>query len=390
MKMDLLFLLPTLAVLICLTGAVVPLTVFGARDRRKYTRDTIITARFTVAALILATIITMIRPVPGVGALFQGLVITFICLIPLIIFHLVSTVRHLIFSKTKRSSRRKRRVNYRRASERETLDHDQTIDVSQLSGQDTASIETAVGELEADAEPVPVVSRPLDTTVSNMKQQAQDDLTRSKRKSKSRRTGVTATILEDQATQKLEQPDPDYEVFEEKQDPELKEQMDRVSTLVKSYDLGDEKSGSARRRSRAIHDNSATAISAKDQPTELESHNEKALQVSRTEALRKVIATLQDDKRKLQRLVIAQQAAFDSERQSHERTRHVARDAIKVMRDARSGQRMAEKIARRERAERRRLEKEYTKVTRALKNAMSTLATAEANSGKDSNSTSAA
>lgn len=89
--------------------------------------------------------------------------------------------------------------------------------------------------------------------------------------------------------------------------------------------------------------------------------------------LSEMVVRLRNDKMKLQKLVIAQKAVIDSEKQAHERTRVVVKDAISVMRHARHGQRIAEKIARRERSERQRLEKDYVKVRRALDNALSTL-----------------
>jgi hypothetical protein len=383
MKMDLLYLLPALAVMICLTGAVLPLKntryyLKGSR-RRRYSRSTIITARFTVIALLLATAITLIWPVKGVDALFQGLTITFICLVPLIVYQLVTILGRRFFGVGVRSSSRQK-------SRRSGLQHNNRADAKAETPADNlpenanakvASIGTPKSESGAEIKPIPVVSRsPID----------KEEKTRSARVSSVRVKGSSSQVsFFDRSTEKLpnSSKSPEPAKIQEKQDPEVREQMDRVSTLVKSYDLGDEKADQEKRVARTLNKKQLANASAdatttgEDDSTDLASHNAQALQVSRTEALRKVISTLQDDKRKLQRLVIAQQAAFDSERQSHERTRHVARDAIKVMRDARSGQRMAEKIARRERAERRRLEKEYTKVTRALKNAMSTLANAE-------------
>lgn len=390
MNMDLLYSLPALAVAICLTGAVLPSTrasrfaKYGSQ-RRRYSKLTVLTARFTVFALLLATVITLVWPVPGVDSLFQGLVITFICLVPLIAYLCVTFAGRLFFGKSSGSSRRRRRRHEGSHKEavaeaagnlpRYSVDADDTDTVlMHPAGSDTTNPATQIQagvHRRPDLEVRPSTSAAASPVASRSATIETPDAAAAQSE------GVASELREDahagadelaQAQESLDS--------SQNQDPEMKEQMDRVSTLVKSYDLGDERSDGAKRESRALKRNNLSET-ASTQSTDLASHNEQALQVSRTEALRKVIATLQEDKRKLQRLVIAQQAAFDSERQSHERTRHVARDAIKVMRDARSGQRMAEKIARRERAERRRLEKEYTKVTKALKNAMSTLASAE-------------
>ena len=87
--------------------------------------------------------------------------------------------------------------------------------------------------------------------------------------------------------------------------------------------------------------------------------------------LKQLVSALQSDKTKLQKLVIAQQAVISSERDSHAKTRTLAKDAVKIMRNARESQKAAEKLARRERAKRLRIQDEYMKTRSALKNALS-------------------
>ncbi|MFK7890327.1 MAG: hypothetical protein AB8B63_05890 [Granulosicoccus sp.] len=394
MKVDLLYLLPALAVLICLTGAVFPRKRGtygkGGHAVRQYSRDTVMTARFTAGALLLATLVTMLWPVQGVDRFVQGLFTTLLFLIPLIAYHLIVWFQRVFPSKGKpaKSPRtRKRSRSYKRAP-----------DILEDSGQANRNQSAIAGGADAQS-----VNSLTDTAsarhIAGVAATGQATRSEGKRSDSSSRSGARDRVNRSAETRnettlntrsnRMRNGDKGANSAQKQghAESDVKEQMDRVSTLVKSYDLGDGKQGDTNRDSIVTDQQPLINSAIDDQTTDLASHNEQALQVSRSEALRKVVATLQDDKRKLQRLVIAQQAAFDSERQSHERTRHVARDAIKVMRDARSGQRMAEKIARRERAERRRLEKEYTKVTKALKNAMSTLANAEgqeANAGKGS------
>lgn len=92
-----------------------------------------------------------------------------------------------------------------------------------------------------------------------------------------------------------------------------------------------------------------------------------------------LVSGLNSDKIKLQKLVIAQKAAIESQRQLHLRTRILAKDALTVMRVAREGQRVAEKIARRERSKRQRIAEDYVKVRNQLRNAMSTVNFEKAN-----------
>ena len=88
--------------------------------------------------------------------------------------------------------------------------------------------------------------------------------------------------------------------------------------------------------------------------------------------LTELVAGLHKDKIRLQKLVIAQKAVLDAEKQSHQKTRVLAKDAMTVMRKARDGQRVAEKLARRERSERKRLEADNVKMRKQLENALST------------------
>jgi len=84
-----------------------------------------------------------------------------------------------------------------------------------------------------------------------------------------------------------------------------------------------------------------------------------------------IITDLQKDKLKLQKLVIAQKAVIESEKRSHEKSRIMTKDAVAIMRRAREGQKIAEKIARRERTERRRLQADNEKIREQLENAIS-------------------
>ena len=155
-------------------------------------------------------------------------------------------------------------------------------------------------------------------------------------------------------------------------DTEIHEQMQRVSSLVQSFDLDgaeyaspdienpDDRNKKDRDQQVA---NSLALTSSTDSSTSLENLS--------TPQITELVLTLRKDRGRLQKLVVAQQAAISSERQAHEETRTLTRDAIKIMRDARVSQKQAIKIARRERAERHRIEQHYKKVAHALRNAMS-------------------
>ncbi len=155
---------------------------------------------------------------------------------------------------------------------------------------------------------------------------------------------------------------------------QLQVQVERVGDVVGTHDLGELHS------ERAYEANSiAEDRSRQDQLSEAgtslitaTSYADTAQlsELNRTE-ITQLVTTLQKDKIRLHRLVIAQQSSLDTERKAHDRSRIVARDAIKIMRDSREAQKQAEKMARRERHERLRIEQEYEKVSSALDNAMS-------------------
>jgi len=150
-------------------------------------------------------------------------------------------------------------------------------------------------------------------------------------------------------------------------------QMEQVERLVQSHDIGAQSVSFADMEvDEPQLDESpvATPITKHQSLANLDASKEE-LAAMTTGELNSLVTTLQKDKGRLQKLVIAQHAVIESERESHNRSRDVARDAIRIMRDAQSGQRMAEKVARRERTERQRVEREYERVANVLQNAMS-------------------
>ncbi len=160
---------------------------------------------------------------------------------------------------------------------------------------------------------------------------------------------------------------------------DLQLQIEAVGNVVQTHDLSDD--GSVR-KDRGRKSATLATRARPDQSSVVEtsliiatSHADTAelSALTHTEATQ-LVKTLQKDKTRLHRLVIAQQAAMDSERRAHDRSRLVARDAIKIMRDSREAQKTAEKLARREHSERKRLEREYRKVSTALDNAKSIIA----------------
>lgn len=158
---------------------------------------------------------------------------------------------------------------------------------------------------------------------------------------------------------------------------DIQDQLDQVGDVVQTHDLDEEdmhQQDDARiLRERQQRDQLADAGTSLITAT---SHADIAdLSELTHQEVTQLVSILKKDKLRLHRLVLAQKAAIDSERRAHDRSRTVARDAIKIMRHSRESQKQAEKLARRERTQRKRLELEYKKVSTALDNARSIIET---------------
>ena len=157
--------------------------------------------------------------------------------------------------------------------------------------------------------------------------------------------------------------------------PTIDEPIDRVSQFVQSHDLGDQEMINLDDDSNSNFDAPLRKSSSSLAPTfaHLSSVNKSSTELESMEPteLTGLVTSLQEDNGRLQKLVIAQHAVIESQREAQERSKGVTRDAVKVMQAAQNSQKMAEKIARRERSERKRVQDEYHKVTSAFENAMS-------------------
>lgn len=154
---------------------------------------------------------------------------------------------------------------------------------------------------------------------------------------------------------------------------QVQEQLNRVSELVQSHDLGNKQEYSSitgEKKLQRVRNTHNRSFSKGSELITVDVHTTDLSTLSAGE-MSQLVTHLRKDKARLQKLVIAQQSVLESEREAHDQSRVVARDAIKIMRDARNAQKFAEKMARRERSERKRIEQQYQQVTSALNNAMS-------------------
>lgn len=297
-------------------------------------RRRIIRGRIAVVALLLATVFTELFPIEGMNIVIQGLFFTALIMIPACIVHWVLYTRH-------------------------------------GDGRDE---ETSQNNRSSDYDNASIAEAPAPTGKKRVKRTNSQGLRRASGTASSKRSDT------DKDSPKV----PDLTVFANKANSsngphaetdtsrDVQEQMARVSKFVQSHDLDsrgfvapdDEDPGEAARQNRGskVVEDKAMIPSATS-PSDISKLS--------TGQISELVASLTKDKSRLQRLVIAQQASIESEREAHDQTRTLTRDAIKVMRSARTAQKHAEKLARRERAERQRVEAQYKKVAASLRNAMS-------------------
>ncbi|MGQ7845046.1 hypothetical protein ACUNV4_11260 [Granulosicoccus sp. 3-233] len=323
MTFSALYLLPALAFVILLQGSLV--TVRGNlqyRSRRfqRRIRSRVLFFRALVVSLLVATAITRFWPLPGLPSLVQGVLIATALMIPFAIYALYVRL-------TSGSSKQSHADDERHEHSAETKD----------------TTTEATGDLPGREKTL------------------QDN------------NAMAATSLHSQESESNESA--------LDQTLSVGEQLETLDELVDFHDIGNEEysSNSGSSPGEAFNPlEKAIAIAREgilEEPA-IRDYSRENLPARSSAELAEMVVRLRSDKMKLQKLVIAQKAVIDAEKQAHDRTKVVVKDAISVMRHARHGQRIAEKIARRERAERQRLEKDLDKVKRQLDNALSTLPTA--------------
>lgn len=387
-----LYILPILALIACKLLPVFPSKKRNrrARHHRRGLRSHATTvSRWLVCSLLIGTLLTLLFPLQNEKQIVQGLVITVICMIPVLLFILFSSAKNLFGRKSTASSdvapnmaSDMARDDFSRASNSETAGagvNQSTAFTMQPAAPANAQLPKAIAAKNAQSlfESSRDNLRRTKDPISSNEQDSSNDLDS---QNADKYDEISDMLDDDTMLTGLEDTIVDEGV--------MQGQLHRVSTAVDNYELGGQQDNASLHERRKAESTAAVANVASDEPAS-NSVDTKGLDTSSVEkssltpnaekvlVLNNKITVLQQDKKKLQRLVIAQQAAFDSERQSHERSRTVAKEAVKVMRDARESQRMATKIARVERSKRKNLEEKYKNVNKILVNVLSTLEASE-------------
>ena len=301
--------------------------------------------------LLVATLVTIVWPIAGLNSLVQGVLISAAALL------VAWMVLGLIGMQASRGGKH--------------LADDEVIEVDVDSFDDDTSVNTSSRPPPIDLS-VPVLKKPRQSSASSGRayaaakdvvEPAAEPAVEQPVEAEVEKPAQRASLLGGEpnpvAVRNVDQSESDSSPVE------VQEQLDRVSDMVQSHDLTDPEHSVEPPKPETLN-----LPAAATDLLQVDSASTDLATLS-TGQIKHLVSNLRRDKTRLQKLVIAQQSAIETERRSHEQSRTVARDAIVIMRDARNSQKLAEKLARRERSERQRVEQQYKKVSKALNNAMS-------------------
>ena len=332
------------------------------RSRRHRKR---ILGRVVVVVLLLATLATLIWPIAGLISLVQGAVMAVVVLVPLFILNGLYSL--WLGNKRKQGDVAVHVDRPEDTTVKSRLDASATQPAERPKAQQKTTVRAPTNSTTAARKSTESIAREPTDSISLHQRVAPK-----RSKNAKADAGMAPDSAQSVSLAGLSQPGGDVN---EDSPAEVQDQLDRVGDMVQSYDLDNSASANVaeedvRQKIRDTHDQQVSLrkglMSTESSSTELEKMS--------TSEVTQLVANLRQSKMRLQKLVIAQQAAIETERRAHDQSRVVARDAIKIMRDSRQAQKVAEKLARRERSERQRIELKYKEVAVALDNAKSIIA----------------
>ncbi|MFK8078771.1 MAG: hypothetical protein AB8B97_00680 [Granulosicoccus sp.] len=318
-------------------------------------RRRVIRGRIAVVSLLVGTILTELFPIDGVNVLVQGLAIAAAVMIPGCLIHWYLSMRYSE-SREEKSSRRSRR-----SDEALSMVANEASFVKKEPSEHTVSSATPANDSPKAPDLKLVDGTPSASAVAPAVAAVATSTVAMAAAAKTSVKSSVATAIK-----------PDNSNIARASRDEVREHLAKVADNVQSHDLDPPgfKAPDAPDAERKVRESRDKRVASNTSLMPTSGHPSDLSKLS-TEQIQGLIVSLSEDKNRLQRLVIAQQASIESEREAHDQTRVLTRDAIKVMRSARTAQKHAEKLARRERSERQRIEQQYTKVASSLRNAMS-------------------
>lgn len=353
MKFDPVLLLVVLAVVLIVfllifgTDKTIP-TLFRSRKRRK-----VLLGQLTVVVLLIVTMVTLAWPIKDMHSLIQGVLLCSVILVPAFVFNeLISLHYHSAYfeSTTITASGEAESwfthdegvVSYlkKRWEDRAANKNNSEGFFSKVSTNDPVDIGNDSNSIiypSVDAQFPDAHNANQSSKIPHRKQST----------ARSRLPPTIASVLSGILRSNRNS----------EKDADVEKQLERVSQVVQSHDLGVQDT-------IPLYADAPSKVSAMRQAPSTPEFNDLAstdgmtveLQSMARSEMAGLVTSLQTDNGRLQKLVIAQHAVIESQRESQNKSRELAHDAIKLMHDAQSNQRMAEKLARREKTERQRIQ----------------------------------
>jgi hypothetical protein len=369
MKFDPVFLLVVLAVFLMVFLPFFDKDSTIPKHFRSSKRRRVLLSQLTILVLLISTVATLAWPIRGMHSLIQGVIFSSVVLVPAFIFHLLAS------------------LHYRSTYSEAAITSESGTQGWFAPGEDFFAGDSQDGNMiprnvvnpkgfDANApidfgiDSMPVIHLPKDYQWSDELETNEVSKTPESQDAAAAAAASARKPLTNAAV--LSGIPGSYPDSDKNSETAVVEQLERVSQLVQSHDLGDQNTISLHGDNElGVHEKKNSSLpprfngltSVADNTTDLKS-------LGRSE-MSGLVTSLRKDNGRLQKLVIAQHAVIESQRETHNRSTDAARDAVKIRRDAQSRQKMAEKIARREKTERQRINDEYQKVTSVFENAMS-------------------
>jgi hypothetical protein len=357
MKLDPVFLLVVLAFFL-----IVFLSIFGkgktiSKRFRCGKRRKMLLGQLTVLVLLAVTLITLAWPVRGMHSLIQGLLLSAVVLVPAFVFNMLVSLHY-------RSTESGSEGWFAPGDDFFAEDgKKKPTNINKPKGIDAEEVADGLRDFRTDSMSVIYLSaevQPSDEFEINEGPSPSDNYVAANK---------NKPLTNAEALRGITRPagDPD-----KSSEPTVEEQVESVSRFVQSYDLVGQNTVPLRADNVPDLPEKKNSLppprfnglaSASDKTVDLKS-------MDRGE-MSGLVTSLRKDNGRLQKLVMAQHAVIESQRVSQNQSRKVARDAIRIMRNAQGNQKMAEKVARREKTERQRIQNDYQKVTTVFENAMS-------------------
>ena len=341
---------------------------FRSRKRRK-----VLLCQLSILVLLIATLAVLTWPIQGMNGLLQGVLLSAVVLVPAFVLYALTSLHYRSDNPEAKEATRSESDALNLADQELLADDskDEKPQPSIVNRTDGFELEdTGNASVDGLSDNMPVIHLAADRDIPDDLGSKQDYLNLESQeivetasqppKNVAYLSGVPSGVSSS------------YHEVDSNSERDVDAQLDRVSQVIQSHDLGQQDIASIPTENNSdlfVNRNSALTPPVGEMASmDGEAADLESIDLGEVSGM---LTSLQNDNGRLQKLVIAQHAVIESVRESHHRSKVVARDAIKSMQNAQNNQKIAEKIARREKTARKRIQGEYQVLTDVFENAMS-------------------